>query len=358
LVSYMTLKELDRSNGKVRLVMFYVHRYIRLTIPLALITAFIIAFLPIIVQQSNSHGAIYSAIGMSEACKSHGWANLLYVNNFYDHGNDCIGVTWYTGDDMMFFAISLLVIYPMWSNSHMGAILWWFVWLIASTIPIFYQTINFHLSIGMGNTEDTPGAFANDYGRTPDTYRAPWLRFQPYLVGILLGYILHKTRGKKLQIDPRINLFCWQAAFLAAFAVVYGLYDQHERPLTKLEIALYNGLQRIAWSVSLSWVIFSCNKGYGGIVNDFLSWAFFVPLAKISFMTYLIHAIVETFMYQIFDFGMDVHWIVPTSFYFGNLMISLFIALLFTLAFESPFIKLEKLLIGALLAPQPSKKPV
>ena len=31
---------------------------------------------------------------------------------------------------------------------------------------------------------------------------------------------------------------------------------------------------------------------------------------------------------------MDVHWIVPTSFYFGNLMISLFIALLFTVLLD------------------------
>ena len=57
-------------------------------------------------------------------------------------------------------------------------------------------------------------------------------------------------------------------------------------------------------------------------------------------------------------FGMDVHWIVFVSFLFGNLLISLFIALLFTLFFESPFVKLEKLLIGAMLAPKSEKKPV
>ena len=261
LVSYMTLKELDRSRGKVPLIMFYVHRYIRLTIPIALITAFIIAFLPILAQQTNSQLAIGFALQQSEGCRQHGWANLLYVNNFYDGGNDCIGVTWYTCDDMLFFGISLLVIYPMWSNSKIGAVMWWSVWLVASTIPSIYQTINFHLGLGGDPTEKTDPGFMNDYSKTPDYYRAPWIRFQPYLVGLMLGYILHLTKGKKVKIDLKLNLLCWQAAFLAAFAVVYGNYDVYARPLSMVEIVLYNGFQRLAWSVSLSWVIFSCSKG-------------------------------------------------------------------------------------------------
>ena len=227
LVSYMTLKELDRNKGQVKLVMFYVHRYVRLTVPLAFITAFVIAFLPFIVRQSNSQLAMSEALSQSAACRKVGWMNLLYVNNFYDTGNDCIGVTWYTCNDMLYFAISLLVIYPMWSNTGMGALLWWFVWLVAATIPPFYQTIRFHLTIGLDNTEDTPTWFINDYGRSPDAYIAPWLRFQPYLIGILLGYILHVTRGAQLEIDPRINLLAWQAAFLGAFAVVYGVHGQY-----------------------------------------------------------------------------------------------------------------------------------
>ena len=48
LVAYLTFKELDKCEGKMPLVMFYVHRYIRLTIPVAFIMGFIIAFLPVI----------------------------------------------------------------------------------------------------------------------------------------------------------------------------------------------------------------------------------------------------------------------------------------------------------------------
>jgi hypothetical protein len=50
---------------------------------------------------------------------------------------------------------------------------------------------------------------------------------------------------------------------------------------------------------------------------------------------------------------MEISWFLLTLFFFGNLLISMFVALIFTLAFESPFIKLEKLVLGALTAPSP-----
>ena len=261
LVSYMTLKELDKCNGKFRLVMFYVHRYLRLTIPIAFIIAFSICILPLIGQSTNSQFAHITAKQWSESCRQHSWSILLYVNNFYEHGNDCIGVTWYTCCDMIFFWISLLVIYPMWSNSRIGALIWWFIWMVAATIPSIYQTWEFKLGIDGDAIEEADKGFLNDYGKSPDYYRAPWIRFQPYLVGILLGYVLHLKRGQKIQISTMMNVIGWQTAFLMAFAVIYGLHDQTKRELTRYEIILYNGLHRIAWSLSISWVIFSCSKG-------------------------------------------------------------------------------------------------
>ena len=35
-------------------------------------------------------------------------------------------------------------------------------------------------------------------------YFKPWGRFSPYIAGILLGYILHKTKGKEFKI-PKVS---------------------------------------------------------------------------------------------------------------------------------------------------------
>ena len=100
--------------------------------------------------------------------------------------------------------------------------------------------------------QESDPEFALGYGTNgTSVYEAPWNRFQPYLVGILLGYILHLTRGQKIHINPKLNVLCWQAAFLTAFGVVYGTYSHYERGrLTQLENVLYNGFQRIGWSLS------------------------------------------------------------------------------------------------------------
>ena len=92
-------------------------------------------------------------------------------------------------------------------------------------------------------------------------------------VGVFLGYILHHTREEAVKVDHVIKLVLWQVvllplsktfplvSFLAAFAVVYGLYGLRKGEATTLFIATaYNAFQRLAWSLALVWVIFSCTK--------------------------------------------------------------------------------------------------
>jgi len=234
--------------------------------------------------------------------------------------------------------------------------------MVGATFVPAYQSWTYDLGIDGYPIEGSDPAFFEGYGKLPDFYEAPWNRFQPYLVGILLGYCLHQARGKDIKINFWLNIFAWQAAFLSAFAVVYGTDSERGDDVTRLsrtENMFYNGFHRIAWTVSLSWVIFSCSKGYGGIINDFLSWSFFLPLSRLSFMTYLVHATVIFLSSSMFStFGVSLHWTVLTGLFFGNLMISMGCALLLMLVVEAPFIKLEKLVISKLMGSQRGKKPV
>jgi hypothetical protein len=69
-------------------------RYIRLTIPLAFIIAFCIAFVPLLGHYSQSQLTRGMALFSKESCSTHGWTLLLYVNNFFEGANNCIG--WYS----------------------------------------------------------------------------------------------------------------------------------------------------------------------------------------------------------------------------------------------------------------------
>ncbi len=80
-----------------------------------------------------------------------------------------------------------------------------------------------------------------------------------------------------------------------AILVLFGLHGIRGRTLyhhpgfTRFEAGFYELFAKFAWSVPLAWVTIACTKGYGGLINKFLSWGVFQPLAKLSYMAYLLH---------------------------------------------------------------------
>ena len=134
LASYLLMKDLDKSNGwfhrkgAVRMVLFYVNRYLRLTIPYLLVLGVYIGIIPLLVTRPIS--AAQWALEEAKVCKETiGW-HLTYTNIFYSYSSLCVGQTWYLSCEMIWFILSPLIIYPLWAghSSRWGrvlAVLWW-----------------------------------------------------------------------------------------------------------------------------------------------------------------------------------------------------------------------------------------
>ena len=45
-----------------------------------------------------------------------------------------------------------------------------------------------------------PGPEGGDAHYEDKNYFVPWCRFSPYVAGVVLGYILHKTKNKEIKI--------------------------------------------------------------------------------------------------------------------------------------------------------------
>ena len=101
----------------------------------------------------------------------------------------------------------------------------------------------------------------------------PWARIQPYLVGLFLGYILHRLDGKPLGVSRPTAVWAWAVAGALGAVVVYGPYDiVVKRPLEGGEASLaesvaYTAFSKLAWSLAVSWLILACVKGLGGPIN-------------------------------------------------------------------------------------------
>ena len=369
LTTYIFLKELDRAGNDpkkhaITFIMYYIHRYLRITMTYALIMGVVIAVIPYL-----SYGPGWGVqVDESEMCRKFWWEHLLYVQTLIKHDeldqdsfSNCMVVTWYLVDDMMFHFFSPLVIYPLYfaykmTRKHTLGMVWWLFALGCFTFGNFY--ISFTTQSPPFEGDQLQG-LDTDYPYHVSFYFAPWVRYQAYLIGIIVGYCLHHTRGKTFQINGVLNIILWQVAFLAAFAVVYGLYDTKvTNYITLFEATFYNTFQRIAWNGSVGWVIFSCVKGHGGMVNDFLSWSFFTPLSKLTFTTYLIHIQIQNIFISsiLSSYPNDFSFPTIVGLYLAHQLVSLAAGFILVLCFEFPSMKVEKLVVGLILQPFMPKK--
>jgi hypothetical protein len=120
---------------------------------------------------------------------------------------------------------------------------------------------------GWGASPMTPGVNKHPEKSYMEwNYYKPWCRFSPYIVGIFLGYLLHITKSKPFKMSKVANLWGWTIAAATGMAIVYGLDIPSGRSLSMAENIIYGGFHRLAWAIAVSWVIFACSRGYGGLL--------------------------------------------------------------------------------------------
>ena len=343
LLSYHTLKELDKTSGGSAKMwgMFYVHRYLRLTGVYAVIILWHTTLVKYIA--TGPQGYILDMY-LSESCKSDWWANLLYINNFGHQG--CLGQTWYLAVDMQLFILSPIAIYTLWKKPRAGYILCGLGLVYATAYPLIYCWV--HDDCGWNGNFD-------------EIYIKPWGRAQPYILGLLVGYYLHWTKNQqKLQHNIFLNSFFWVLAFIVAMLCIFGIAPYH--PVSGkfgslAERVIYNGFNRLAWACAISWVIVACVKKRGGPINEFLSWRAFIPLARISYCMYLIHITVLVWHNSTLTDNITYDTNIFDYTYYGNIVITAGVSVFLVITLEMPILHMEKLLFGLLgLAGLPKPK--
>lgn len=177
-------------------------------------------------------------------------------------------------------------------------------------------------------------------------YIKPYARIQTFLVGIWLAWILHKTRGKKVVLPKLVVVLFWALSTATAPLLLYSIqpWFDPDKEIPKVAGLLYAGLSRVAWGLVVSWVIFACIKGYGGLVNSFLSWSVFMPLGRLCYCVYLVSLHLQMILHIRFTQPLRYDTYTQINFFMAHMLMSYMVGFVCTLLFESPFMILQKLI--------------
>ncbi|XP_064599253.1 O-acyltransferase like protein-like [Liolophura sinensis] len=343
LVAYLFFKDLDKRKSRLncaKMVVFYVHRFWRLT-PIYMIILMAFSCL----YPYLASGPLFPRlIQDAENCKTNWWTNLLYVNNLVNDKQMCMGWSWYLANDMQFYIISPVFILALYFFPVIGIILC--LLLVAASIT----STAIIEDKGAGNMLSTsqipkPGEISYYY----DIYVKPWCRVGAYAIGLLLAKLVHH-RGKK-PFNKLIALCGWLDALLVGLFLVYISYTELKEgaePWSQSIRTAYESICRPLFSAAVAWVIFACHSGMGGVINSILSFKGFIPLGRLTYAAYLIHPILMVvFMYtrraliHLDDYSM-------VYLYLGHECLAFAAAFILSVAFESPFLNLEKIVLKAI----------
>ncbi|KAH8382323.1 hypothetical protein KR009_002919 [Drosophila setifemur] len=276
LVSLLALRYMDKTKGKLNVLLMYLHRLIRIFPIMAMAIPIYMKMMPLLAD-----GPLFKD-GFSglEECKVTWYWSLLFMQNYVS--NRCLGHTWYLAVDMQLFIISpilLIALYKWGKKAAAGIVI--LVLLISGCLFTTMMINNYSMML----KNITVPSMDNMYYAT-HTHATPWL------IGFLFGYFLHLNRGRKFQLNWLVVGLGWLFSLALIFTSIFALYPAAKwtaPDLSTLADSFYTTLSRIAWPLALGWVVFACMQGYGGMANSFLSSPLWQPLSRLSYSIYMWH---------------------------------------------------------------------
>ncbi|CAI5448562.1 unnamed protein product [Caenorhabditis angaria] len=353
-VSYMFFKQklkLEVMKSPVTWIMFYVHRFLRLTPPVMLFIGFYTVY-SVYIQGPYEASIENLQIAQSEMCKQFWWHNLLYFNNFDNPiiGQTCYGITWYLATDFQIYLVAPIFIIAFYISFNIG--------LIVTTLGCLASVITAYILFSINNmTADINFQHGGIDNFFLIMYQKPWIRCPPYFIGIIVGYILTM---KKPRIPWAVAIFGWLTAFGIACACLFINYDYDKGSYWSWPIrATFYNFSRIGWSFSVSWVIYANHFGYGGPVNNFMSHPIWQPFGRLSYCAYIVHWMVLSYYFNLGErplfyvsfWQIFLYYAIPVTF------ISFFVAFFWSCIFEVSTAKLEKMLFDSILGDNQKPKP-
>ncbi|XP_011298851.1 nose resistant to fluoxetine protein 6 [Fopius arisanus] len=342
LLTYSELgrKEKQPHTYNLNVGLLYFHRYLRLTPAYAVV----IGFYATLFYKMGSGPQWNTWVGSNrQFCVDNWWTNLLYINNYIDVGNMCMSQSWYLSVDMQLVWISPIFLYPLvvLGIKHIASVIvlsvGLFISIVAPLLITYFDRLTGTMLYYKEQTE-----VANVYLQI---YTRVYARAGPYIVGLILGYVLHKFRNNAPKISHRYIVLGWVLAITVGLAVIFGprgmYFDDYK--YNGVEAAIYAGFHRTGFAVAVGWIVFTTVLGYAGPIGVLLSWSGWMPFGKLTYSAYLTHYIVLLYNNGSARTSGSLSTFGTVHVFLGNLGLTMLLSVILFLCFELPFTRMVRL---------------
>lgn len=237
--------------------------------------------------------------------------------------------SWYLSDDTQFYVVGAIIL--ILAHSHFKTAVGVLAVLLISswTTTGYIAYINSHAP-----ASDDPLALFDKI------YDKPWTRLGPYVVGMIVGWILFKTNCQ-LRMSKLTVLVGWLGSIAVLLSLVYGLYETH---LSAVAGAAYSSLSHTAWAIGLAWIVVACSTGHGGYVNKLLSAPVLYPFSRVTYCAYLVHPIILRGVTMSIDSPLHLGKATMAVMFLGQVVASYVLSFIISLAVEAPVVTMLKIL--------------
>ncbi|KAL3247271.1 hypothetical protein MRX96_057203 [Rhipicephalus microplus] len=271
--------------AKISLCRYYVksliQRYWRL-IPLAILVMLILFLEPLF-----GSGPIWKEKIDAQVhnCELRWWSVLGGFSNFFHVDDTCIVHYWYISADLQIYAAAVALSLLSIKKKRLSIMLMLFC-LLASMAAVGVQTY-------LNEYPPTMFVFARDAKfaliMNRWVYLLPHTHVGPYFIGALTAFAYERYRESKIPVLLQLVLWALSLLFIGASLFAAAPWSMGDLPTLEVTLA-YATTHRVAWALGLAWIVFACITGRGGVIDSLLSWDALVPLGKMSYSIYLVHA--------------------------------------------------------------------
>ncbi|XP_058797503.1 nose resistant to fluoxetine protein 6-like [Phymastichus coffea] len=335
LMTYLFFKEMPKKK-RFNVPMYYLHRYVRLTPPVIALVVFAIVFVPKLGSGAQWDATLNFILG---SCRTKWWPQLVYLQNFVEKDKMCLAHLWYLAVDMQLFWVSPLILYPLYRAPKFGLILLSALFFASLVIPATVIGIKKLPIVSFTHSLNTTIVMEIFH----DIYEIPYHRATAWLVGIFWGYevAIHDRQLNRWNVVAG-----WLTAIVSFAFCAFGtrsFMDPHYEYNAAWE-TFFSVVSRPLWAFGVCWIIYASTKNCAGPLSSLLSFRIFLPLSRLSYCIYLVHFVLQTVHVASLRTSLYFSAYYIWRSFFSTLVISIVIAFLFSLLFESPIIVLEKML--------------